>query len=105
MPSIINNPHDRATNLVPDSRRTPRLSAVAGTVFLQDVIGFGSDLIAHVPKLFIKKVLHPLMQYFHRRSHRAHHASTDNPLRQFEVVKTKQVDAFIKIEQPFGHIM
>ena len=75
-----------------------RLLTVPTTVLLQNVIRSGSDPVAHIPKIFIKKMLHPLMKNFHRRSHRAHHASADNPLRQFQVMKPKQMNPFIEIE-------
>ena len=78
---------------------------MSGAVLLQDIIGLGRDPIAHIPKLFVKKMLHALMKNFHRRSHCAHHTAPDNPLRQLEMMKTKQVDTFIEVEQPFGHIM
>jgi len=91
--------------VISEFRPIPHLLTVAAAVLPQNVISFGRDPVAHVPKLFVKEVLHPLMKNFHRRTHCAHYASADNPLCQFEVMKTKQVDAFIEIEQPFGHIM
>lgn len=72
---------------------------------LQGVIGFRRNLVAHIPKLFVEKMLHTLVQHFDRRAHCAHHASADDSLRQLQMMEAEQVNPFVEIEQPLGQVM
>lgn len=45
------------------------------------------------------------MKNLDRRAHRSNYAASNNPLRQLEMMKAKEVYAFIEIQQAFRHIM
>jgi hypothetical protein len=89
-----------ATNIL--SRRT---LLVPRSTFLQHLTRSGRDLIPHIPKLFIEKMLHTLMEDLDRRAHSAHYSASDYSLRQFQMMEAKQVNAFVEIQQAFSHIV
>ena len=45
------------------------------------------------------------MKNLDRRTHGANYAAADDSLREFEMMKAEQVDALVKIEQAFRHIV
>src|SRR5205823_6231739 len=61
--------------------RPPRL--------LNRFVALGRDLIADIPKFFVKQMLHALMKHFNRRAHGSHHTTADDALRQFQMMKTE----------------
>src|SRR5580700_2535219 len=61
-----------------------------GRGFLHGLVGFRRDLVPQISKFFVEKVLHPLMKYLDRRTHRANHASADDSLCQLEMMKAEQ---------------
>src|SRR5207237_6612105 len=63
------------------------------------------DLIPHVPNLLIEKMLHALVQNFDWRAHGADYPAPNDSLRQFQMMKAKQVNAFVEIQQAFGEIV
>src|SRR5437899_4252184 len=50
-------------------------------------------------------MLHALMQHLYWGAHSTHDAATNDSLRQFERIKSKQVHTLVKIKQPLGDIM
>ena len=76
-----------------------------GCGFLRGAVCLGRDLVPHVPEIFVEQVFHPLMKNFDWSTHRAYYAAADDSLCQFEMMKTEQVDALVKIEQAFGDIV
>ncbi len=72
---------------------------------LHGFVGFGGDLVAHVPEVFVEKMFHALVQDFDRRAHGAHHSATDDSLRQLQMVKAEQVYALVKIQQTLGDVV
>src|SRR5579863_5593048 len=73
--------------------------------FRQGFVGLRCYVIANIPKLFVEKMLHPLMKNFHGRSHRSNNAATDDPLRQLQVMKAEQMYAFVEVEQSLRHVV
>ena len=63
------------------------------------------DLVPHIPQLLIEKMLHPLMQNFDWRAHGPDYSASNDSLRQFQMMKAKQVDTFIEIEQTLRDIV
>src|SRR5205814_1535549 len=50
-------------------------------------------------------MFHALMEYLDWSAHRTHDSTADNPLGQLQMMKAEQMDAFVKIEQPLGHLV
>src|SRR5580692_10372170 len=98
--SIINKPPPRGNA---DSAQTSIRATCLG--LQHGFVRLGRDLVSYIPKFLVEKVLHPLMKYLNRRSHRANHAAADNSLRKFEMMKAKKVYAFIKIQKTLRHIV
>src|SRR4029077_9470563 len=67
--------------------------------------GFGGDAVANVPQVFAERVLQSLVQALYRGAHGADSSAANDALRQLEVVKAKQVDAFVKVEETLRHVM
>src|SRR5215472_10617112 len=63
------------------------------------------DLVSDVPDLAIGQVLHALLKDLHRRSAGADHATTNDALRQLEMVKAEGLHAFVEIEHALGDIV
>jgi len=88
-------------SLIPTLRR-------AGTLvlhLLQGCVGLGCDLVAHLPKIFVEKMLHALVEHLDGGTHRAHDPATDNSLRQLQVVEAEQVHALVEIQQALGDVV
>src|SRR5580692_8298407 len=98
--SIINKPPPRGNA---DSAQTSIRATCLG--LQHGFVRLGRDLVSHIPKFLVEKVLHPLMENLDRRSHRADHAAANDSLRQFEMMKAKKVYAFIKIQKTLRHIV
>ena len=63
------------------------------------------DVVAHIPKLFVKQVFHALVEDLDRGSHGTDHPTSDDALRQLQVMEAEQVHAFIEIEHAFGDVV
>src|ERR671922_469035 len=87
------------------SSENGRLVLALNAAFLGGFICLGGDLVANVPEILIEEMLHPLMQNFDRSSHGADHPSPNDPLREFQMVETEEVHAFVEIQQPFGNVV
>lgn len=68
-------------------------------------MGFRCDLVAHIPEIFVEKVLHPLMKNLDGRTHGANHTAANDSLRQFEMMKAEEVNALVKIEKPLRNVV
>src|ERR1700751_6003700 len=63
------------------------------------------DLVAHIPQVFVEPVLHALLENFDGGAHRSYDAPADDALGQFQMVKSEELHALVKIDQPLGDIM
>src|SRR5277367_4525299 len=63
------------------------------------------NLIPDLPQVLIKQAFHSLLQNFDGRPHRAHHPPSNHAFGEFEMMETKELHPFVKIQQPFRHIV
>src|SRR5215469_8561412 len=63
------------------------------------------DLVSDVPDLAISHVLHALLKDLHRRSAGADDATSNDALRQLEMVEAESLHALVEIQHALGDIM